>query len=85
MSKKERPPLFERVKAGLEEAIAWQRGEGELRVTRYDSETGELLSCDMEKAGENLAQGDVESVGSRKRFSRGAKMPQPEDKVRSES
>lgn len=32
----ERPPLFERLKAGLEAGIEYQRGERKLRVTRVD-------------------------------------------------
>ena len=33
-----RPPLAERLKAGMEETLAWARGQGESRVTIVDGE-----------------------------------------------
>src|SRR5947209_2645521 len=38
MNERTRPPLGERLKAGMEETLAWARGEGESRVTIVDGE-----------------------------------------------
>ena len=38
MNERARPPLADRLKAGMEETLAWARGDGESRVTIVDAE-----------------------------------------------